>query len=140
MIQAMLREDEHAYRERMEAFVSDLTGTTMVELVLVSIPIPMGIWLLGEAKVRFVRLFNIEIYCKVGQKRGLPFAQMRPLDWHATVLRITTGAASGTEEGIAHDELAFFRLGSARCSVSSGSLHGLATANGHSRLVHGHHK
>lgn len=50
----MLREDEHAYRERMEAFVSDLTGTTMVELVLVSVPIPMGIWLLGEAKVRLV--------------------------------------------------------------------------------------
>lgn len=48
----MLREDEHAYRERMEAFVSGLTGTTMAELVLVSMPIPMGIWLLGETKVR----------------------------------------------------------------------------------------
>lgn len=54
----MLREDEHAYRERMEAFVSDLTGTTMAELVLVSIPIPMGIWLLGEAKVRLVFLID----------------------------------------------------------------------------------
>lgn len=48
----MLHEDEDVYRERMEAFVSGLTGTSMVELVLVSIPIPMGIWLLGEAKVR----------------------------------------------------------------------------------------
>lgn len=53
----MLREDEHAYRERMEAFVSDLTGTTMAELVLVSIPIPMGIWLLGEVKVRLFYCF-----------------------------------------------------------------------------------
>lgn len=53
----MLREDEHAYRERMEAFVSDLTGTTMAELVLVSIPIPMGIWLLGEVKVRLFYVF-----------------------------------------------------------------------------------
>lgn len=44
-------EGEDAYRERMEAFVSDLTGTTMLELVVVSIPIPMGLWLLAEAKV-----------------------------------------------------------------------------------------
>ncbi|CAM9296987.1 unnamed protein product [Pylaiella littoralis] len=34
----------------MEAFISDLTGTTMLELVLVSVPIPMGLWLLAEAK------------------------------------------------------------------------------------------
>lgn len=47
----MLHEDADAYRERQEEFISDLTGTTMVELVLVSTPIPMGIWLLAEAKV-----------------------------------------------------------------------------------------
>ncbi len=35
----------------MEDFVSGLTGTTMLELVLVSIPIPVGLWLLAEAKV-----------------------------------------------------------------------------------------
>ncbi|CAM9158988.1 unnamed protein product [Ectocarpus sp. 4 AP-2014] len=47
----MLHEDADAYRERQEEFISDLTGTTMLELVLVSTPIPMGIWLLAEAKV-----------------------------------------------------------------------------------------
>lgn len=47
----MFHEDADAYRERQEEFISDLTGTTMLELVLVSTPIPMGIWLLPEAKV-----------------------------------------------------------------------------------------
>ncbi|CAM9913139.1 unnamed protein product [Scytosiphon promiscuus] len=46
----MLLEDEDTYRERKEAFVSGLAGTTMTELLLVSMPIPMGIWLLEEAK------------------------------------------------------------------------------------------
>ncbi|CAM9376289.1 unnamed protein product [Hapterophycus canaliculatus] len=46
----MLLEDADAYRERKEAFVSGLAGTTMLELVLVSTPIPMGMWLLAEAK------------------------------------------------------------------------------------------
>lgn len=71
----MLREDEHAYRERMEAFVSDLTGTTMAELVLVSIPIPMGIWLLGEAKVQLVFLIDSNlvflIYIRTEQREDV---------------------------------------------------------------------
>lgn len=43
--------DSDLYRERKEASISDLTGTTMLELVLVSTPIPIGIWLLSELKV-----------------------------------------------------------------------------------------
>lgn len=46
-----------SYRERKEASVTDLTGTTMLELLLVSTPIPMGMWLLSEAKVRCIFLF-----------------------------------------------------------------------------------
>lgn len=42
---------QDGYRERKEAFVSDLTGTSMAELLLVCTPIPVGLWLLAEAKV-----------------------------------------------------------------------------------------
>lgn len=55
-------EGEGAYRERMEAFVSGLTGTTMLELVVVSIPIPMGLWLLAEAKVMCIG-YNMKLLC-----------------------------------------------------------------------------
>lgn len=69
------------------------------------------------------------------------FALMRTPDLpSATACAHITGAASWTEDGIAHDELAIFRLRNARSSVSSGSLHGLAAANRHSRAVHGLHK
>lgn len=40
------------YRARKDASISDLTGTSMHELVLVSSIIPMGIWLHAEIKVR----------------------------------------------------------------------------------------
>ena len=46
-------DDGDSYRKRKEASVSDLAGTTMLELVLVSTPIPTGIWLLAELKVSY---------------------------------------------------------------------------------------
>lgn len=138
----MLREDEHAYRERMEAFVSGLTGTTMAELVLVSIPIPMGIWLLGELKVRLVQNADVSTGKKIIEEHAVLWhvhkgAQLT-IPMH--LCEYETGAPSWTEEDNAQDGLAFFRLGNARCSVSSGSLNGLAAANGYPRAVHGHHK
>lgn len=52
-------DDGGSYRERKEASISDLTGTTMLELVLVSTPIPMGMWLLAESKVSFLSSHQI---------------------------------------------------------------------------------
>lgn len=45
-------DDEDAYRARKEGSVAGLTGTSMAEILLFSTPIPVGLWLLGEAKVR----------------------------------------------------------------------------------------
>ena len=49
-----MNDDGKSYRERKEASISDLTGTTMLELVLVSTPIPMGMWLLAESQVSII--------------------------------------------------------------------------------------
>lgn len=50
-----------SYRVRQEAFVSNLNGTSMAEIVLVSIPMPLGLWLLSETKVRLSELNTIII-------------------------------------------------------------------------------
>lgn len=46
-------EDSGAYRQRQIDSVSDLTGTTMKELILVTLPLPIGLWLLSEFQVGF---------------------------------------------------------------------------------------
>lgn len=47
----MSLDDAVSYRVRQEAFVSNLNGTSMAEIVLVCIPIPLGLWVLSETKV-----------------------------------------------------------------------------------------
>lgn len=41
-----------AYRKAQEAFVSNHTGTTMGEILLVTIPLPLALWTYAEIKVR----------------------------------------------------------------------------------------
>lgn len=62
--------DENSYRMRKEASVSDLTGTTMMELVLVSTPIPMSVWLLMEVKVRCPFDYSVFVVCTKSEQWG----------------------------------------------------------------------
>lgn len=60
----MSLDDAVSYRVRQEAFVSNLNGTSMSEIVLVSIPIPLGLWVLSETKVQLGELYSITIINK----------------------------------------------------------------------------
>jgi hypothetical protein len=40
------------YKAAKEAFVSNLNGTSIWEIILVTVPLPVGLWAYAEMKVR----------------------------------------------------------------------------------------
>lgn len=50
--------DNASYKEAQEAFVSNHNGTTMAEIILVTIPLPIALFAYAEFKVRLRRRYS----------------------------------------------------------------------------------
>jgi len=46
------------YKAAKEAFISGLSGGSMMEIVLLILPVPAGLWLHAEVKVRLLMFGN----------------------------------------------------------------------------------